>query len=298
MYYERHKTQVLSLLFFLFFYCTVNGQTDGQVLTRVNGGASWADATGADGDAWGVSNDNDQSINITRTGSVHLGTHGNVTGYDFSVSDDNGGGILLMDDNANNETTDGETLGFISFDASDNLSSLSASAMILVSASADHTLTSKGADIRFSNKSSTGITPDGAGDGANERMIITHDGKVGINTSAVGGPNSTFHVRGSASLPIDVISSINTTDYDINDNQHTLIFEAVPSGEVNLPAAATRDGRIYHIINRSGSLLELDTPIQIFTNSTATTSTMLVGTSITIQADGNGTTGNWYLISN
>ena len=46
MYYERHKTQVLSLLFFLFFYCTVNGQTDGQVLTVVQGGASWADAYG------------------------------------------------------------------------------------------------------------------------------------------------------------------------------------------------------------------------------------------------------------
>jgi len=42
----RHKTQAFSLLFFLFFYCTVNGQTDGQVLTLVQGGASWADASG------------------------------------------------------------------------------------------------------------------------------------------------------------------------------------------------------------------------------------------------------------
>ena len=286
----RHKTQAFSLLFFLFFYCTVNGQTDGQVLTLVQGGASWADASGADGDAWGVSNDNDQSINITRTGSVHVGTHGNVTGYEFSVSDDNGGGILLMDDNANNETTDGETLGIISFDASDDRSTLGASAMIIAGASVDHTSTSKGANLWFSTKSNT----TGSADGASQRMIITHDGKVGINTSAVGGPTSTLHTNGSVAYAVDNFTATSTNSYDMGDDNYLLLANTANSDAViNLPAASTCEGRVYQFIKTdvNNSLDFNNTTIR--TSPTAT-QTIWSGPSRQLKVISTGT--EWYLL--
>lgn len=282
---------MLRYLFFwsvVAFSITVSGQTDGQVLTRVDGGASWADALEADGDAWGVNNE-DQVSDIIREGSVHIGAHGNVTGYEFSISDDNGGGVLLMGDNTNDQTSDGDTLGVISFDASDNLSSSDASAMIVVSASADHIATSKGADIHFSTKSNT----DGVADEANERIIITNDGKVGVNTEALtNGPNSTFHARGSMSLPIDVISSVGSGNYTVRDNQHTIIFNAAPLGNVVLPTATDRDGRVYRLINRSGSGITITPTLQILGGGT--NNSLANRSGVTVQA----ANGNWYLTSN
>ena len=181
---------------------------------------------------------------------MHVGTHGNVTGYELSLSDNNGAGILLMDDDADDQTSNGEVLGFIGFDASDNRSTLNASAVIAVSASVDHSSSAKGADIGFSTKSNTA----GPSDGATQRMIITHDGNIGINTGVggFGGPTSTLHTNGSVAYAVDNFTATSLNSYNLDEDNYLLLANTASSSAViNLPAASTCEGRVYHVIKTS-----------------------------------------------
>lgn len=96
-----------------------------------------------------------------------------------------------------------------------------------------------------------------------------------------------------SSLPINVVSAFTGSNYTLNTIQHTVIFDVAPTGFVILPSASNNHGQLFYLINRSGTSINLNTNIR--TPNGLTTSTILSGSSISIQADGGG---SWYLIGN
>jgi archaellum component FlaG (FlaF/FlaG flagellin family) len=93
------------------------------------------------------------------------------------------------------------------------------------------------------------------------RMTIKETGNVGINFET---PNSTLHVEGSFSTAIRIAPTSNPpvnpsgpatpADVTIGKNDHTVVFNPSTVGynSVTLPNASSCGGRIYYLLNRSG----------------------------------------------
>jgi hypothetical protein len=112
-----------------------------------------------------------------------------------------------------------------------------------------------------------------------EAMRLTSAGKLGLGEA---NPTSTLDVDGSISAPIAALSSNITLD----DTHHTLIITGTPT--ITMPTASSCTGRIYILVNRTGSSRTVST---YFTFSSTSTS-IPANSSITIQSDGT----SWYQI--
>lgn len=99
-------------------------------------------------------------------------------------------------------------------------------------------------------------------------------------------PTSTFHVKGSVANSITVIS----TDLLLNESHKTVIIPLGSTFTVTLPTASGMTGRIYTIINNSGTSKSLTENYINLAGSSINTINAASG--IEVQSDGT----NWYQI--
>lgn len=107
--------------------------------------------------------------------------------------------------------------------------------------------------------------------------------QVGINTI---NPNSTLHVKGSITLPINYASG---TTFSVTSAMHTIIIPPSETSSISLPSANGIKGRIYRIKNVSGGIRTISSYLDM--NNNASTSIQNYS-SIVIQSDDT----NWVQI--
>ncbi|AXP81878.1 hypothetical protein CJ739_2812 [Mariniflexile rhizosphaerae] len=112
---------------------------------------------------------------------------------------------------------------------------------------------------------------------------FTPTGDFGIGNAF---PTSTFHVTGSISNSITIISS----DLTLDASHKTVIIPTWGSAfTVTLPAADTRYGRIYTIVNNTGGAKTIGSYIDL-----AGTTVTTIGTASSVEVQSDGT--DWYQI--
>ena len=166
--------------------CALNtqAQTDGQVLTRVAGGSSWANPV-TDGDAWGVTGDVITG-DIRRTGRVAIGINAAVDA--LTVTGGNNAGITILGTNAgitneNNQSlifTKQGTTGTFHFRSGNNFSWENQDG------TATHMSLSTNGDLDIANDVRVhGQFRDASGDAGNNTQILS---STGTGTNWVNAP--------------------------------------------------------------------------------------------------------------
>ena len=209
-------------------------QTDGQVLTVVNGGASWANANSDGNGIYSGNGTSPADLEITVTDSIDfddgtlfidgsndrigIGTgipSDKLTIYDrvdadllIQVYPTSSTSSLSLQFGTNSQTTASKIESSIDWDVSNDILSL--------------------------NNGGLGIS-------------IINGGDVGINTTS---PTSPLHVNGAIALPSRISGANQTIDLDEND--YTLYCNGA-GNTIILPSADDAPNRIYRIINRTNN---------------------------------------------
>jgi hypothetical protein len=228
-----------------------------------------------------VTNPEKLLVQAGTTTSVNLMQgHGKINNYlQLNVQNDSAGTLASSDvvataDNGN------ETINFVDLGINSSVNTQN-----VMGSANDAYLYSTGNNFLIGNGTASKalvFMTGGTTESTDERMRIDGSGNVGINTST---PKSQLDVNGSVSLPIITVS-FNTT---LDATMYTVVINGgTPS--ITLPAAAsTNEGRVYIIVNETGSPRN----ISAYKNLSGTgTTTVAASSSITIQTDGT----NWYRI--
>jgi hypothetical protein len=228
-----------------------------------------------------VTNPEKLLVQAGTTASVNLMQgHGKINNYlQLNVQNDSAGTLASSDvvataDNGN------ETINFVDLGINSSVNTQN-----VMGSANDAYLYSTGNNFLIGNGTASKalvFMTGGTTESTDERMRIDGSGNVGINTST---PKSQLDVNGSVSLPIITVS-FNTT---LDATMYTVVINGgTPS--ITLPAAAsTNEGRVYIIVNETGSPRN----ISAYKNLSGTgTTTVAASSSITIQTDGT----NWYRI--
>ena len=134
---------------------------------------------------------NSERLRIDSDGHLHTGYTSSFGGDHVNILATDGGGISIAQNNSGNATS-GTVLGTLSFQGyhSGGATFSSAEAKISGVAAANHTGSSAATDMVFYTKPSS----TGPGSAPTERMRISQNGKVGINSTT---PQQALDVRGS-----------------------------------------------------------------------------------------------------
>ena len=111
---------------------------------------------------------------------------------------------------------------------------------------------------------------------------FTHTGNFGIGISV---PTSTFHVIGSISNSITVISG----NLTLTASHKTVIIPLGSAFTITLPTASGISGRVYTIVNNTNGAKTIGSYINL-----AGTTVTTIGTASSVEVQSDGT--NWYQI--
>lgn len=135
---------------------------------------------------------------------------------------------------------------------------------------------------RIDFMTATGGSSGSTDNSPSTKMTLDGSGRLGIGTPPT--PNSTLHVNGSVAA---AITTWGATAITLDATHYTLIKTG--AGAITFPAANTCQGRMYVIVNRTGSALTTTNYINF---SGTPVGNLPANSSIMIQSDGS----NWQLI--